>query len=66
MIKSLFLRPTSFDDRMGCFGQFSMQDAVCKNYCALRIRCAVEKEQNAKLELIEDLVSTDNVPVTVQ
>ncbi|MCF8052324.1 MAG: hypothetical protein K9L59_13865 [Desulfobacterales bacterium] len=50
-----------FDDRFGCFGNFDIQDAVCKSHCALRLRCCIEKEQNARLEILEDLVASEDM-----
>lgn len=51
------MRSVSLDDYLGCFGGFNSNDAVCKKYCALNLRCAIEQEQNARIELLEELVS---------
>ncbi len=53
-----------FGDQFGCFGSFEIQDAVCKTLCALRLRCCIEKERNARLEIIEDLVSFEDKAFT--
>jgi hypothetical protein len=50
-----------FDDRFGCYGNFDIHDAVCKSRCALRLRCCIEKEQNARLEILEDLVASEDM-----
>ena len=46
-------------ERFTCFGEFDLQDRICRGYCALRIRCAVEKDQNTRLELMEDVISPE-------
>lgn len=55
------MRSVALDDYLGCFGGFNTNDKVCKKLCALNLRCAIEQEQNARIELLEELVS-DNSP----
>ncbi len=50
---------TAFDGS-DCMGTYTREDRQCAKYCVLRLRCAIEKEQNLRLELIEDLVIADN------
>ena len=47
-------------DESDCMGTFSKRDPQCMNHCVLRLRCAIEKEQNLRMELIEELVASDN------
>ena len=47
--------------RMQCFGEFNVQDAVCRQVCALRLRCAVEYGQQERMERLEELFSDDEV-----
>jgi hypothetical protein len=47
--------------RMQCFGEFHIQDPVCRKFCALRIRCAVEYSQQQRMEPLEDLFNGDEV-----
>ena len=54
------------DDYMGCFGNFNRNTLVCKKFCAVNLRCAIERDQNVRLELIEDLVSSEDVPGRLQ
>ena len=49
----------SLDEHIGCFGEYIYADPVCRKLCALRIRCAIEQEQNFRLEILEDLASVD-------
>ena len=53
----------SFDEYLGCFGNFQMEDPVCKNLCALRLRCAIERDQIARMELLEEMVATEGIPL---
>lgn len=34
-----------------------MEDRVCRNHCAVRIRCAIERDQSTFLEAIEEMES---------
>ena len=54
------------DEHLGCFGNFNMEDQICKNFCVLRIRCAIEVDQNARLEFLEDLIYSDSSPFKIQ
>ncbi len=47
-------------DGSDCMGTFTKEDRQCAAYCVLRLRCAIEKEQNLRLEMIEDLIAADN------
>ena len=54
------------DSHIGCFGRFHIEDPICKSLCALRLRCSTEHEQNDRLELLEELVSTDTTFMKIQ
>ena len=47
--------------RMQCFGEFDVQDPVCRQACALRLRCAVEFGHQGRTEVLEELFSEDEV-----
>jgi hypothetical protein len=51
---------------LGCFGDFSPRDRVCAKFCALSLRCAIEKEKNSRMEILEDMVYSDELFITVQ
>lgn len=51
------------DDHVGCFGRFRVDNLICKRYCAISVRCAIEQDQNVRLELLEDLVASDGFMV---
>ena len=47
-------------NHVGCFGNFSINDTICKKFCALSLRCYIEKDQNSKIEIIEEIVFGEN------
>ena len=58
-MKKRLLEQICTDDYLGCYGNFDVQDTVCKRYCALSLRCAIEREQNDRLEILEDLMASE-------
>ncbi len=59
------LRHIHLEDHVGCFGRFRLDNLICKKYCAVNVRCAIEQDQNVRLELLEDLIASDSTnPVT--
>ncbi|MFO7709796.1 MAG: hypothetical protein R6V84_16650 [Desulfobacterales bacterium] len=48
-------RRVSAHIHVGCFGNFRIEDRVCRNHCAVRIRCAIERDQSTFLEVIEEM-----------
>jgi hypothetical protein len=43
------------NDRLDCFGDYFSQDPLCRKYCALRLRCAIERDRDPPYERYEDL-----------
>jgi hypothetical protein len=39
----------------GCFGNFRFEDAVCRKHCAIRLRCAIERDDKMLLEVVEEM-----------
>jgi hypothetical protein len=60
------MRSVLLDDYLGCFGAFNINDRVCKKYCALNLRCAIEQDQNARIELLDELVSESSLHLKLQ
>jgi hypothetical protein len=60
------VRRTSTTLRLGCFGHFRSEDRVCRNYCAVRIRCAIERDQKIVLEVLSEMDTGDDLPVKLQ
>lgn len=50
---------------MGCFGGYRPDDPVCLRRCALNLRCAIERDQNERFEILEELVSSDAMGITI-
>jgi len=51
------MRSVLLSSYLGCFGSFDGNDAVCKKFCALNLRCAIEREQHARMALLDEPVS---------
>ena len=54
------------NDWLDCLGEFNSEDEICKKHCGLRLRCAIEHSQNARLELIEDIVASNSTFIKIQ
>jgi len=65
-MKNEFNEEYTLTDYTGCFGQFRKTDIICKKKCAISLKCAIEHDQNIRMRLLEDLVSTEGVLVTMQ
>jgi len=46
-------------DQLDCFGGFQKGNPICRKYCALNIRCAIEQDQNSRMELFEDMMAVE-------
>ena len=58
--------PTAMDDQFGCLGDFKIDDVICNRICAMRLRCAVEHNHNTRLEILEELVASEGIPIKAQ
>ena len=56
----------ALDHFLECFGSFDADDKVCLNNCALNLRCAIAKDEHMRMELLEDLISSDGVALKMQ
>ena len=56
-----FYAVVSSYEQVDCFGSFNKNNPLCAKHCALSIRCAIEQDQNLRTELIEELVSSEDV-----
>jgi len=59
-MKKELMNQISIDDHLGCLGNFNIEDPLCQKLCALNLRCAIDRDKNAQLELLEDLMSYDD------
>ena len=55
-----------FSDSLDCMGEFNSKDGICRNHCALRLRCAIEHSQKTRLELIEDIMVSNSEFTKIQ
>ena len=65
-MKQELMNKTYFDNHIGCFGNFDIEDLICKKYCALSLRCAIKQDKNIQMELFEDLISFENMSIKIQ
>lgn len=49
-----------------CFGDYDRNNPLCSNYCVLRIRCAIEQDNNMRNELLEELFASEGTSVKLQ
>ncbi|MFP4305785.1 MAG: hypothetical protein ACLFRG_01300 [Desulfococcaceae bacterium] len=54
------------NERLGCFGEFNREDAICRRFCSLSLRCCIEREQNEQMELLEDMITSETLYFNVQ
>jgi len=54
------------DGHLGCFGEFNSKDPICKKFCALNIRCAIESNQYNLMEFLEDMASSNEIFMKIQ
>ena len=48
-------------DHLGCFGNFELNDTICRKYCAIKLRCLIEHEHNLQQELWQDIADYDEI-----
>ena len=60
MSKNFYVMISS-SEQLDCFGTYNKNNPLCAKHCALRLRCAIEQDQNLRTELIEELVSSEDV-----
>ena len=65
-MKEVCFDKTLIAEHLGCFGQFSLEDPVCKNHCAVNLRCAIERDQNDRFEILQELALSDQIYLKIQ
>ena len=65
-MKKRSVRCASVTIPLGCFGSFQADDPICRQYCAIRIRCAIERDQAILLEVLEEPALGDDQLLTFQ
>ena len=54
------------DDHLSCFGHFNIDNVICKTHCALSVKCAIERDQSTRLDMLDDLASLDEIYLKIQ
>lgn len=54
------------DHYVGCFGRYRRNDPICRRRCALNLGCAIERDQNERFEILEELVSASGMVEKIQ
>ncbi len=65
-MKKVRLDKSLIAEHLGCFGQFALEDPVCKTYCAVNLRCAIERDQNDRIEILQELAFSDEIYMKIQ
>jgi hypothetical protein len=42
-----------------CFGDYDKNDSLCSKYCVLRLRCAIEQDNNIRSEILDELFASE-------
>jgi hypothetical protein len=48
---------------LDCFGAFDMTDPVCKKHCSLSLRCIIEKNRSFQMDMMDDFMQDEYVPM---
>ena len=65
-MKKVSIDKSLIAEHMGCFGNFILEDPVCKTLCAVNLRCAIERDQNDRIEILQELAFSDEVYLKIQ
>jgi hypothetical protein len=65
-MKKVRLDKSIIAEHLGCFGSFSVEDPVCKTLCAVNLRCAIERDQNDRIEILQELAFSDELYMKIQ
>lgn len=55
-----------YTDMVECYGRFDFNATLCRKFCAVRLRCAVEQSEQMKIEQLEDMISAYEVSSKIQ
>jgi len=51
----------AMNDSIGCIGEFNPSSEMCNKKCALSLICSIEQEQLSRMEILEDLLYSDDM-----
>ncbi len=44
-MKTELKKKISFDNHLGCFGNFNIENLICNKFCVLSLRCAIDRDK---------------------
>lgn len=59
-------KDNEYMDQVDCYGRFDVSATLCRKFCAVRLRCAVEQSEQLKIEQLEDMMSAYEVSQKIQ
>jgi len=54
------------DEQLGCFGDYNRTNPMCTSHCVLRLRCAIQQDQNMRMEMLEEWVAFEGFDIKIQ
>jgi hypothetical protein len=48
-------------DSVACLGEFNGDNAICRKYCGANLRCIIESNRSVQLEIVDDLLTEDEI-----
>jgi hypothetical protein len=54
------------DEQLGCFGDYNRINSMCTSHCVLRLRCAIQQDQNMRMEMLEEWVAFQALDIKIQ
>lgn len=55
-----------YTDTVECYGRFDFKAVLCRKFCGVRLRCAVEQSEQLKIEQLEDMISAYEISSKIQ
>ncbi len=55
-----------YTDTVDCYGRFDFSATLCRKFCAVRLRCAVEQSEQLKIEQLEDMIGAYEISQKIQ
>lgn len=62
-MNDIFHAVISTIEQAECLGDFDKNNPLCSTYCVLRLRCAIEQDNNIRNELMEELFASEGTSV---
>ncbi len=56
----------SLMDHVACFGNFNIQNRICRKYCACNIRCSIERSREDQFDILEQLFEMEDIYFDIQ